>query len=193
MAKLFFKYSTMNAGKSIDLIRINHNYIENGKKTICLTPEIDNRYGVGKITSRIGISIDAIPIKPDMNIFRLVSGFDDKISCVFVDEVQFISKEQIYQLSDIVDFLDIPVICYGLRTDFQLKEFPTSSYLFSIADSVIELKTICSQCKEKKATVNARFYEGKITVTGNKVQIGDTEYKPMCRHCYKQLLNKEKI
>ena len=188
MAKLFFRYSTMNAGKSIDLIRINHNYLENNKKTLCFTSGKDNRYGTGKITSRIGVSIDAISIDDETNIFNIVKDYED-ISCVFIDEVQFLKKEHIFQLSDIVDNLNIPVICYGLRSDFKLNPFEGSKYLMTIADNVEEIKTICSVCNNKKAIVNARIVDGKIESKGEQVQIGGNEtYKPICRKCYKEIL-----
>jgi len=187
MAKLYFRYSTMNAGKSIDLLRCNHNYIENGKKTICLTSSKDDRYGKGKITSRVGISTDAIPIDDD-NIYELVKGMEE-ISCVFVDESQFLTKKQVFQLSDVVDILDIPVICYGLRSDFKLEVFEGSKYLMAIADTVEEIRTICSVCKDKKAIVNVRVDEdGEVLLDGSQVQIGGNEsYKPMCRKCYKKI------
>lgn len=191
MAKLFFRYSTMNAGKSIDLLRCNHNYIENGKKTMCLTSSKDNRYGVGKITSRVGISIDATPVYDDTNIFDMVKNED--ISCVFVDEAQFLNKKQVFQLSDIVDTLDIPVICYGLRSDFKLEVFEGSKYLLSIADKLEEIKTICFECNSKKAVINARMFDNKIVEEGEQIQIGGNEtYRPLCRKCYKKILNNGK-
>lgn len=187
MAKLYFRYSTMNAGKSIDLLRCNHNYLENGKNTICLTSSKDDRYGKGKITSRIGISTDATPIDDDDNIYELVKKEKD-ISCVFVDESQFLTKKHIFQLSDIVDELNIPVICYGLRSDFRMNPFVGSKYLMAIADTVEEIRTICNVCKDKKAIVNVRINEdGEVLKYGDQVQIGGNEtYKPMCRKCYKK-------
>ena len=163
---------------------------ENNKNTICLTSHKDDRYGKGKIFSRIGISTDAIVIYDNTNIFDIISRTDD-ISCVLIDECQFLTKEQVFQISDIVDILDIPVICYGLRSDFQLNPFPSSSYLMAISDKVEEIKTICSFCNEKKAIVNARF-EGEILVTeGEQIKIGGNEsYKPLCRKCYKKELYK---
>ena len=192
MAKLFFKYSTMNAGKSIDLLRINHNYIENNKKTLCFTSGKDYRYGEGKITSRIGLSIDAVSILDDTNIyeytFSYISSNHYDISCIFVDESQFLTKEQVFQLADIVDILDIPVICYGLRSDFKMEPFEGSKYLMSISDNIEEIKTICFECKSKKAIINSRINEGKITTEGAQVMIGGNEtYKPLCRKCYKKL------
>jgi len=188
MAKLFFRYSTMNAGKSIDLLRCNHNYIENNKKTLCFTSSKDDRYGKGKITSRIGISIDAILIDDNTNIYNIVKK-EKNISCVFIDESQFLKKEHIFQLSDIVDNLDIPVICYGLRSDFQLEPFDASKYLMVLSDNIEEIKTICFECKNKKAIINARILNNKIITSGNQIQIGGNDsYKPLCRKCYKKLL-----
>lgn len=189
MAKLYFRYSTMNAGKSINLITTNYNYIENGKKTLCFTSSRDNRYGQGKITSRIGISIDAMLIFDDTNIYDIVKKESD-ISCVFIDEVQFLKKEHIFQLSDIVDELNIPVICYGLRSDYMLESFEGSKYLMTIADQIEEIKTICFECKNKKAIINARIIDGKIIMEGNQVIIGGNEsYVPLCRKCFKRLKN----
>lgn len=188
MAKLYFRYSTMNAGKSIDLIRTNHNYIENNKKTLCFTSAKDDRYGKGKITSRIGVSIDATLIFDDTNIYNIVKN-ENNISCVFIDEVQFIKKEQIFQLSDIVDELNIPVICYGLRSNFMLEPFESSKYLMALADEIEEIKTICFECKVKKAVINARVINTKIVTQGSQIQIGGNEsYKPLCRKCYKSIL-----
>lgn len=181
----------MNAGKSIDLIRINHNYLENNKKTMCLTSSADTRYGKGKITSRIGVSIDAISIDDDTDIYEIVKN-ENNISCVFIDEAQFLKKKHIFQLSDIVDELDIPVICYGLRSDFQLESFEGSQYLMAIADNVEEIKTICTKCNNKKAIINARIIDEKILTKGEQVQIGGNEtYKALCRKCYKSILKNE--
>jgi len=189
MAKLFFRYSTMNAGKSIDLLRCNHNYIENDKKTLCFTSSKDNRYGEGKITSRIGLSIPAILIFDNTNIYDIVKT-ETGISCIFIDESQFLTKEQVFQLSDIVDELNIPVICYGLRSDFVMNPFEGSKYLMTISDNIEEIKTICFECKTKKAIINARITEGKIAIVGSQVMIGGNDtYKPLCRKCYKKLKN----
>jgi len=177
----------MNAGKSIDLLRCNHNYIENNKKTLCFTSAKDDRYGKGKITSRIGISIDAILIYDNTNIYDVVKKEED-ISCVFVDEVQFLKKEHIFQLSNIVDELNIPVICYGLRSDYMLEAFEGSKYLMTISDQIEEIKTICFECKNKKAIINARIIDGKIITEGDQVIIGGNEsYVPLCRKCFKRL------
>ena len=193
MAKLFFRYSTMNAGKSIDLIKTNFNYLENNRKTLCFTSAKDNRYGEGKITSRIGLSVDAISVSDETNIFDVVIKYiinNEQIYCVFVDESQFLNKDQVFQLADIVDGLDIPVICYGLRSDFVIEMFEGSKCLMALADSIEEIKTICFECKEKKAIINARITDGKIVTEGDQVMIGGNDtYKPLCRKCYKKLKN----
>ena len=192
MAKLYFRYSTMNAGKSIDLIKTNFNYTENGKKTLCFTSSKDVRYGVGKITSRIGLSIDAIPVNDNTNIYDIVYKESD-ISCVFVDEVQFLTKNHIFQLTNIVDELDIPVICYGLRSSYLLQPFESSKYLMSLSDSIEEIKTICSHCKSKKAIINAKITDNKIITQGEEIIIGGNDsYKPLCRKCYKKILKEQK-
>ena len=188
MAKLFFRYSTMNAGKSAHLLLTNYNYFENNKKTLCFTSGKDDRYGKSKITSRIGLSTDAISIYDDINIYDIVKNEND-ISCVLVDEVQFFTSEQIFQLSDIVDFLDIPVICYGLRSDYKMNNFAGSTQLMSICDSIEEIKTICFSCKTKKAIINARFSDGKLVTEGEQIMIGGNDnYNPLCRKCYKKIV-----
>lgn len=188
MAKLFFRYSTMNAGKSAHLLLTNYNYFENNKKTLCFTSGKDDRYGKSKITSRIGLSTDAISIYDNTNIYDIVKNQND-ISCILVDEVQFFTPEHILQLSDIVDILDIPVICYGLRSDYKMNNFAGSAQLMAICDSIEEIKTICFECKTKKATINARFIDEKLVTEGEQVMIGgNSNYKTLCRKCYKKIL-----
>lgn len=201
MAKLYFRYSTMNAGKSIDLLKVSYNYEESGKNTLCLTSAKDDRYGVGKITSRIGLSKDAIAVDDDMNIFELVENQENDVDCVLVDEAQFLTKKQIFELADIVDKLDVPVICYGLRSDFQMEGFPASVALMTISDTIEELKTICSECGEKKAIINARYvknnflYKKDIVEDGDQVMVGGNDsYMPLCRKCFKYMVDtKNKI
>jgi len=198
MAKLFYRYSTMNAGKSIDILRCNHNYIENGKRTMCFTSGKDDRYGVGKITSRIGISIDATPVYDDTDIFDIVDkDIKDnnklEISCIFVDEVQFLTKSHIFQLLDIVDEFNIPVMAYGLRSNYMLQPFESSKYLMALSDQIEEIKTICFECKTKKAIINTKITDGKIVTDGEEIIIGGNDsYKPLCRKCYKKLLKEQK-
>jgi len=195
MAKLYFRYGTMGSGKSLDLLKVAYNYEENGLDILILTSKIDNRYGNDVVKSRTGIGKEAIGVNEKDNIYDIISYKKDilatKISCVLVDEVQFFNKEHIFQLVEIVDKLEIPVICYGLRSDFRLKPFESTKYLMAIADEIEELKTICSECRKKKATVNARFNKnGDILINGKQVEIGGNDkYKPLCRRCYNILKN----
>jgi len=187
MAKLYFRYSAMNAGKSLDLLKTAFNYEERGQNVLIFTSGIDVRYGKNKIKSRVGLEKEAISIDDDTDI---VSIFINKhllnqIDCVLVDESQFLSKKHIYQLTEIVDMYNTPVICYGLRSDFRIEPFEGSTYLMAIADSIEELKTIC-WCG-KKATVNARLINGKITTSGEQVQLGGNEsYTSLCRKHFKE-------
>jgi thymidine kinase len=198
MAKLFFRYSSMGAGKSLDLLKTCYNYEERGKNALIFTSAKDVRYGENKVKSRIGLEKKAIGVNKEFNIFDYVKNIDDpKPDCILIDEVQFFNKEHIYQLCDIVDILDIPVIAYGLRIDFKLVPFEGSSYLLALADEIEELKTLCTCC-EKKATLNIRYtikeningeYK-KIITQGEQVLIGGNDsYMPLCRKCYKKLLN----
>lgn len=190
MAKLFFRYGTMGSGKSLDLLKVAYNYEENGMEVLILTSKIDDRYGSDIVKSRTGIGKDAIGINRNDNIYEIIdyksSILNEKINCVLVDEVQFFNKEHIFQLVKIVDKLDIPVICYGLRSDFKLEPFGSTKYLMAIADEIEELKTICSECGKKKANVNARFDEsGKVIIEGKQVEIGGNDkYRPLCRKCF---------
>ena len=194
MAKLTFRYGTTGSGKTLDLIKVFINYEENGKRVIILTSKIDNRYGHDLVKSRAGIKKDAIGVGVGDNIIDIIEYqktlLNDNLSCILVDEVQFFSIEQIHQLSEIVDVLNIPVICYGLRGDFKQEPFESTSTLMTIADSLEEMKTICSNCGEKKATISSRFINGRIVTTGEKIEIGGNDkYRPLCRKCYKKLIN----
>ena len=184
MAKLYFRYSCMGAGKSIDLLKVAFNYEERDYKVMLITAEIDDRYEKGKITTRIGLSKDAYMFNNDTNLFNLCQSLDYVPACILVDEAQFLNRNHVDQLSDLVDYLDIPVICYGLRSDFRNELFEGSKALLSIADKIEELKTIC-ECG-KKATCNMRVLNGKVVTSGNQVFIGDLEYKSVCRKCYKE-------
>jgi thymidine kinase len=193
MAKLYFRYGCMNSGKSLDLLRIAHNYNELEEKVLLFTPSIDNRYGQNKIKSRTNIEMYAISINDKDNIYNMFinENSKQKIQCVLVDEVQFLNKKQIFEIVDIVDILNVPVICYGLRNSFNMEPFEGSKYLMAIADSIEEIKTICAICKSKKAIVNARFENGKLVKNGEQVKIGGNEsYKPLCRKCFKKLNEK---
>jgi len=193
MAKLFFRYGTMGSGKSLDLLKVAYNYEENGMGVLILTSKIDDRYGSDIVKSRTGISKEAIGIGEDDNIYEIIDYkrtiMTDRVDCILVDEVQFFKKKHIHQLVKIVDSLNIPVICYGLRSDFRLEPFESSKHLMAIADELEELKTICSECGKKKANVNARFNEeGKIVTQGEKIEIGGNDkYRPLCRKCFSVL------
>jgi thymidine kinase len=190
MAKLYFRYSTMNAGKSLQLLSVAYNYEENNEKILLFTSSKDDRYKKGMIVSRTGLKKESISIDNNTDIFEIVKNEKD-VKAILVDESQFLNKKHIFQLSDIVDILNIPVICYGLRSDFKLNPFEGSKYLMTIADSIEEIKTICSVCKNKKANINVRINnDGNIIKDGEQVQIGGNEsYKPMCRKCYKNIIN----
>ena len=191
MAKLYFRYSSMGAGKSIDLLKVAYNYEERGQKVVLMTSGIDDRYGKNKITTRIGLQRDAIGIKRDDNIYEYIKNLDYIPDCILIDEAQFLTEKQVDELTDIVDFLNIPVICYGLRTDFRFNLFSGSKSLLALADKIEEIKTICD-CG-KKAIANMRIIDGNPTINGEQVYIGGNEsYKAVCRKCYKQKLGLDK-
>ena len=191
MAKLYFRYGAMGSGKSIDLLKVSFNYKERGKKTLILTSSIDNRYDIGKIKSRIGIEEPAICVSNNdsiLNIFKL-NCFDENksvnVDCVLIDEVQFFNESQILELSDIVDIYNIPVIAYGLKSDFKQELFPGSKALLSICDVIENIPVIC-WCG-RKATVNARIFNEKIAYSGEQIQIGGNEsYISLCRKHWKE-------
>ena len=187
MAKLYFSYSTMNAGKSTVLLQASHNYGERGMKTMLFTAELDNRSKVGNISSRIGLSEKASTFNNDNNLFSSVEKRlkKDKISCVFVDEAQFLTDKQVWQLSDVVEILKVPVMCFGLRTDFQGKLFEGSSTLLAIADELKEIKTIC-HCGKKANMVVRVDSNGKVLREGAQIEIGGNEkYISLCRKHWK--------
>lgn len=187
MAKLYFSYSTMNAGKSTVLLQASHNYGERGMKTMLFTAELDNRSKVGNISSRIGLSEKASTFNNDDNLFSSVEERlrTDKISCVFVDEAQFLTEKQVWELSDVVEILNIPVMCFGLRTDFQGKLFEGSSSLLAIADELKEIKTIC-HCGKKANMVVRVDSNGKVLKEGAQIEIGGNEkYISLCRKHWK--------
>lgn len=185
MAQLYFRYSTMNAGKTIELIKVAYNYEERGKKVLVMTPSIDDRYGIGKIASRIGVTRDATLIKDKTNILELFLDEEKKgkISCVLVDECQFLKRHHIEELAEIVDSFDTPVLAYGLKNDFKNDLFEGSYYMLIYADKIEEIKTIC-WCG-RKATMVARLVDGKFVKTGEQIQIGGNEmYVSLCRKHY---------
>lgn len=186
MAQLYYRYSTMNAGKSIELIKVAYNYEERGKHVITLSPSVDDRYGVGKITSRIGISREAIVINSDTDLVALYLEEEarEHIDCILMDECQFLKKHQVIQLARIVDEYGCPVMCYGLKNDFRNELFEGSHYLLVYADKIEEIKTIC-HCG-RKATMVARVDgEGKMIREGAQLVIGGNDmYVSLCRKHY---------
>lgn len=188
MAKLYFNYSTMNAGKSTVLLQASHNYRERGMDTYLMTAAVDGRAGEGKIASRIGISEQADTFRPTDNVFAMIEKRLETgpVACVFVDEAQFLSESQVWQLARAVDDLDIPVLAYGLRVDFQGKLFPGSAALLALADEMREVRTIC-KCG-RKATMVIRQDENGDTITeGAQVQIGGNEtYVSLCRRHWRE-------
>lgn len=187
MAKLHFNYAAMNAGKSTTLLQASFNYHERGMETLAFTAEIDDRDEPGIIASRIGLRKDAILFSAETDLFQTVKEIlaSKPIACVFLDEAQFLAEAQVMQLATIVDDLNIPVVCYGLRTDFRGRLFEGSARLLAIADELRELKTIC-RCG-RKATMNLRMDgEGNALRSGEKIEIGGNElYMPLCRkHFY---------
>ncbi|MEP1209407.1 MAG: thymidine kinase [Rhizobiaceae bacterium] len=183
MAKLYFNYSAMNAGKSTVLLQASHNYRERGMNTMLLTAALDDRTGIGKIGSRIGLEAGAETFAEGDDLLARVQQAHEEtpINCVLVDEAQFLSPEQVWQLCRVSDRLGIPVMCYGLRTDFQGKLFPGSAQLLALADSLREIRTIC-WCG-RKATMVVRLDEnGRVLEEGDQVSIGGEEsYVSLCR------------
>ncbi len=183
MAKLYFHYSTMNPGKSTILLQASHNYIERGMQTYLLTAQLDDRAGARRIASRIGIGAEADTFAPDDDLFdrlraRLAQG---PCACVFVDEAQFLSRDQVWQLARGVDDLGVPVMCYGLRVDFLGNLFEGSATLLALADEMREVRTIC-HCGRKATMVVRRGADGSAQTTGDQVQIGgNTTYVSLCR------------
>tara|TARA_B110000240_G_scaffold197649_1_gene253671 strand:- start:2290 stop:2874 length:585 start_codon:yes stop_codon:yes gene_type:complete len=187
MAKLYFYYSSMNAGKSTALLQASYNYRERGMNTLVLAPTLDDRYGTGLVTSRIGLQSRAVSILPDEDLFARVSSLivEKPLHCVLIDEAQFLSKKQVLQLGRISDHLDIPVLAYGLRTDFQGEPFEGSKYLLAIADNLKEIKAIC-HCGSKATMVIRQDPDGNVITSGKSVEIGGNDrYVSMCRkHFY---------
>jgi thymidine kinase len=185
LAKVYFRYAAMNAGKSTQLLQVRHNYHERHQRTLLLKPHVDNRDGEGVIRPRIGgleARVDAL-IHPDTDLRALVEqnrASAGTLDCVLIDEAQFLAPEHVRQLCAVADFLGIPVMCYGLRSDFRGELFPGSAALMALADDIEELKTIC-WCG-KKATVNARVLDGHVQHEGPQVLIGGNEtYTALCR------------
>ncbi|WP_310475373.1 thymidine kinase [Sandarakinorhabdus sp.] len=183
MAKLYFYYASMNAGKSTVLLQASFNYRERGMHTMLFTAAIDDRAGGGVIASRIGLSAPAEVFRPETDLFGAVAGAHavKTLNCVLVDEAQFLSKDQVWQLARVADDLGIPVLCYGLRTDFLGNLFPGSSTLLALADTLSELKAVCA-CG-RKATMNLRIDgQGQPVASGQQTEIGGNDrYVALCR------------
>ena len=185
MAQLFFRYSTMNAGKSIELIKVAYNYEERGKHVLVLTSGLDDRYGKGVVRSRIGLSREAVAVEEDTDILDvfMMENYRQRIDCVLVDEAQFLKRHHVEELVEVVDSFDCPVICYGLKNDFSNQLFEGSYYLLVYADKIEEIKTIC-WCG-RKATMVARVVDGRVVRTGDQIMIGGEEmYVSLCRKHY---------
>ncbi len=190
MAKLYFYYSSMNAGKSTSLLQSSYNYRERGMNTVILSPEMDNRYGEGKVTSRIGLQAESINFKESDDLLDLVTRLnaEQELHCVLVDEAQFLTRQQVYELGEIADGMDIPVLAYGLRTDFKGEPFEGSKYLLAWADNLKELKAIC-HCGAKATMVIRLDEQGNAIREGSQVEIGGNDrYLSMCRRHFKESL-----
>ena len=188
MAKLYFHYSTMNAGKSTLLLQASHNYREGGMETCLITAQFDDRAGEGRIGSRIGIGCAADTFAPGEDLFAKLSARLAKgpVACVFIDEAQFLSKEQVWQLARAVDDLKVPVMCYGLRVDFRGELFPGSAALLALADEMREVRTICP-CGKKATMVIRRGPDGLALKDGEQVVIGGNEtYVSLCRRHWRE-------
>ncbi len=190
MAKLYFYYSAMNAGKTTSLLQSAYNYHERGMRTLIFTPSLDNRFGEGVVASRIGLKADALRISADENLFeRVEADIAERgaLHCVFVDEAQFLTKAQVWQISDVVDRLNVPVLAFGLRTDFRGELFEGSRYLLAWADNLEEIKTICHS--GRKATMVVRVDEhGRAVTKGPQVEIGGNDrYVSVSRAEFKKI------
>ena len=194
MAKLYFYYSAMNAGKTTTLLQSAHNYHERGMRVLILTPRLDDRAGSGTVASRIGLKATGIAFTSDHDLERLVRddiAANGRLDCVLVDEAQFLAKPQVWQLSEVVDILHVPVLCYGLRTDFRGELFEGSQYLLAWADELNEIKTICHS--GRKATMTVRVDDaGHAVQQGPQVEIGGNErYVSVSRAEFKKVMRGE--
>lgn len=190
MAKLYFSYAAMNAGKSTLLLQASHNYRERGMRTAVLIAALDDRAGQGRISSRIGLEAEAYPFEPSEDLFALVGAMhaEEQLACVFVDEAQFLSEKQVWQLARVADRLGIPVMTYGLRTDFQGKLFPGSRELLAIADELREVRTIC-HCGRKAGMVARLDGAGRVVREGAQIDVGGNEkYVSYCRRHWSDIM-----
>lgn len=190
MAKLYFSYAAMNAGKSTLLLQASHNYRERGMRTVVLIAALDQRAGHGRISSRIGLEAEAYPFERSEDLFALVCAMhaEGELACVFVDEAQFLSEKQVWQLARVADRLGIPVMTYGLRTDFQGKLFPGSRELLAIADELREVRTIC-HCGRKAGMVARLDGAGRVVREGAQIDVGGNEkYVSYCRRHWSDIM-----
>lgn len=188
MAKLYFYYSSMNAGKSTALLQSSYNYRERGMNTLVLAPKLDDRYGVGKVTSRIGLECDATTFKSGDDLFEIIAAQVARgpLHCVLIDEAQFLTRDQVFALGSVTDELNIPVLAYGLRTDFQGEPFEGSKYLLAWSDNLKELKAICD-CGAKATMVLRMDEEGDAIKQGSQIEIGGNDrYVSMCRKHFRR-------
>lgn len=191
MAKLYFHYATMNAGKSTMLLQASYNYQERGMRTAIFIAAHDDRAGLGRVASRIGLSSEALPFRDGDDLFEIITSMhnDEPIACVFVDEAQFLSQEQVWQLARVCDRVGVPVMAYGLRTDFQGKLFPGSLELLAIADELREVRTICF-CGRKATMVVRMDEEGRVMRHGAQVEVGGNEkYVSLCRRHWEEKMH----
>jgi len=188
MAKLHFRFASMSAGKSTQLLQIRHNYHSEGRGVLLLTAAVDDRFGVGKVTSRLGVSAEADVFRKDTDMFDLVKHYrssvtDDELGAILIDEAQFMTVEQVQQLHRAVHTFHVPVLCFGLRSDFQGNAFPGAAMLLTLAEDIEELKNVC-KCGSK-ATMNMRVdAAGKKVTAGPQVLIGDATYRQVCAKCF---------
>lgn len=184
MAQLYYKYGTMNSGKTIEILKVAHNYEEQGKGVVIMTSALDTRDGFGIVSSRIGMRREAIAIDDKMDVFAYIASLPEKPYCVLIDEAQFLTKQNVYDFARVVDELNVPVMAFGLKNDFQNHLFEGSRELLLLADKIEEIKTICQYCS-KKATMVLRTEDGKPVYEGAQIQIGGNEtYIPVCRKHY---------
>ncbi|SEV94907.1 thymidine kinase [Cognatiyoonia koreensis] len=188
MAKLYFNYSTMNAGKSTVLLQASHNYVERGMQTYLMTADLDDRAGKARIASRIGIGAEADTFRKGEDLFAKIMARlnDGPCSCIFVDEAQFLQADQVWQLARAVDDLGVPIMCFGLRVDFQGNLFPGSAALLALADEMREVRTIC-HCGKKATMVVRKDADGTVLKDGDQVQVGGNErYVSLCRRHWRE-------
>ncbi|HEL1619072.1 TPA: thymidine kinase [Streptococcus suis] len=184
MAQLYYKYGTMNSGKTIEILKVAHNYEEQGKPVVIMTSALDTRDAFGVVSSRIGMRREAVAVDDEMDIFGYIEKMEPRPYCVLIDEAQFLRRHHVYDLARVVDELGVPVMAFGLKNDFRNELFEGSKHLLLLADKLDEIKTICQYCS-KKATMVLRTQDGKPTYEGAQIQIGGNEtYIPVCRKHY---------